>query len=128
MLKPNIYLLVLKGPALPVEKKSFLKNLENFFFLNFEFLLAYNTPRPPKSVHKKSVQLFGRLYATLICECLVLLNKLHPTQHSTILKISKVSFNLWSTNNHEKSLRTDLLNLTIRKIILGGGCKEITQF
>ena len=55
----------MKGPALPVEKKVF-----------FEFCLAYNTPWPPMSVHKKfqpnrSSRLAG--YREHIYDCLVLL-------------------------------------------------------
>ena len=56
-----IYQYQLKGTALPGAK--------NIGEKYFEFL-AYNTPQPPLSVHKKisaqSVQPFGRLYATVI--------------------------------------------------------------
>ena len=59
----------MKGPALPVEKKILKKK-------NFEFFLAYNTPRPPLSVQKKfqpnrSSRLAG--YREHIYECFVLL-------------------------------------------------------
>ena len=56
-----------EGPGVARGKKKFLKNLENFFFLNFEFLLAYNTPRPPKSVHKKCYTQHIYIYIRMSC-------------------------------------------------------------
>ena len=39
-----IYYLLAEGPNV---------SREIFFFLSFEFFIAFNTPRPPLSVHKK---------------------------------------------------------------------------
>ena len=63
------YLILAEGPGVARGKKNFEKK-------NLDFFLAYVTPRPPLSVHKKfqpnrSSRLAG--YREHIYECLVLL-------------------------------------------------------
>ena len=69
LFKNYFYQLLAEGPGVARGKKNFEKK-------NFEFFLAYNTPRSPLSVHKifqpnRSSRLAG--YREHIYECLVLL-------------------------------------------------------
>ena len=68
-------MLLAEGPGVSREKKCFFKKIEK---IN-RFFIAFNTPRPPMSVHKKIQSNWScrlAVYTQYIYEYLVLLFKL----------------------------------------------------